>query len=773
MKRLGWLISRYLVTTIAPYFVFSWLLLSVILFVQQASRYSDIFFSVNIPPELVWQLTVALLPNVIAFTCPMAMLVATIIGLTKMQGDSELVAIRAAGVGNLQITLPILLFGIVLSMFAFVVNFRGVPLAAALVRRVALQTAIKKLESPIEPGVFNSEVAGFTIYARDGDVETGRWTNIFIYSEDKASQTTRVITSRSGRIDTLDQTSELVLENANVITLPLTPGEGKYVTENIGDLRFAIKTTRADLIDKLSRSEVTSEEMGLQQLSEFAATATGQERIEAELIWQRRVLLSVTPLIFCLLGTVIVLRFNRGGRGFGILAALVVLIGFYLLAFLGEQLARLGLISVAIGGLIPIAGSAAVVIWFGLSRKMEMGTFLYEKVSPVFSKLRRPTNRIAIGNFFVDLTTGLRDFDIVRNLIKNYLLTLLFLASIFMIFTAFELWRFAGMIEGGTGMLLQYLFYLLPFVYIQISASAAMIATLSTYVIKSRNNEIVTWTSSGQSVYRLLLPCFLLAVLLGGINWVIQERLLPDANRRQESTRSLIRNKGVVPASKGRQWIAIGDRIYSFQSENSSNRISASDNEKGDGGPSGSLRDLVVFEFAPDGRRLQALYRGENAVWRDGKILFVGVVEESVLTGDRIRTTNVSNGELTESLSPLDELRVKPNQVNASILRRQIGSAESDIERRSVEVALHRKYSTLLLPFITVLFTAPFALSLSRKGKAAAIGYAVGLWLLFTGMSTIFDQFGLNGMLAPAAAVWTPPAFFAIVGVYLLTRVRT
>src|SRR5512141_1474568 len=111
MKRSGWLISKYLVQAIVPYFAFSWMLLSVILFVQQASRFSDIFFSVNIPSNLIWQLSAALIPNVIAFTCPMAILVGTIIGLSKMQGDSELVAIRAAGVGNLQITLPIILLG--------------------------------------------------------------------------------------------------------------------------------------------------------------------------------------------------------------------------------------------------------------------------------------------------------------------------------------------------------------------------------------------------------------------------------------------------------------------------------------------------------------------------------------------------------------------------------------------------------------------------------------------------------------------------------------
>lgn len=772
MKRLGWIISRYLVVTVAPYFIFSWLLLSVILFVQQASRYSDIFFSVNIPPKLVWQLTIALLPNVIAFTCPMAMLVATIIGLTKLQGDSELVAIRAAGIGNLQIALPIFIFGIILSAFAFTVNFRGVPIAAALVRRVALQTAIKKLESPIEPGVFNSEVAGFTIYARGGNVETGRWTDIFIYSEDRASGSIRLATSSSGRIDTLGQTSELVLESPRVTTLPLIPGAGKYVTENIGDLRLAIKTPRADLIESLSRSEVTAEEMGLQQLSEFAAAATGQERVEAELIWQRRVLLSVTPLIFCLLGTAIVLRFNRGGRGFGALAALFVLIGFYLLAFLGEQLARLNFISVSMGGLIPIAGSVVVVLWFAFSRKLELGSRAFEIVKNVLSKPRPRSNRITFGNFFVDLTTGLRDFDIVRNLVKNFFLTVFFLAVIFLIFTAFELWRFAAMVSGGTSLLIRYLVYLLPFVYIQISASAAMIATLSTYVVKSRNNEIVTWTSSGQSVYRLLLPCFLLAVLLGGINWVVQERVLPEANLLQESTRAIIRNKGLPPASKARQWAAVGDRIYSFELKAQNADISASDNETRPECP-GCLANLAVYQFAPGGHILQVLYRGEIGLWKSGVISFEGPVEETVLTGENIRSTIVTTMEIREASNPAEEIRVKPNQVNSFDLSRQMEVADSEIEKRNAEVALHKKYLTLILPLLTVLFTASFALNLSRKGKAASIGYAVGLWLLFTGASTIFEQFGLNGMLAPMIAVWTSPALFAIIGLYLLSRIRT
>jgi lipopolysaccharide export LptBFGC system permease protein LptF len=77
------------------------------------------------------------------------------------------------------------------------------------------------------------------------------------------------------------------------------------------------------------------------------------------------------------------------------------------------------------------------------------------------------------------------------------------------------------------------------------------------------------------------------------------------------------------------------------------------------------------------------------------------------------------------------------------------------------------------LPFVIALFTAPFALSLNRTGKAVTVGYAVGLWLLYTGVTNLFEQFGLSGFLSPTFAVYSPILIFSMLGVYLLTRVRT
>lgn len=789
--RLSWTISRYLIGAVVPYFIFAWVLLSVILFVQQASRFSDIFFSVNIPAVLIWQLTLALVPSVISFTCPMAVLVGVIIGLSKMQGDSEIVAIRAAGVGNAQITLPLLVLGIFLSSFAFAINLYGVPLAAAIVRKVAIQTAIYKLESPIEPGVFNTELAGYTVYVKDGDIDAGTWKNIFIHNEDEKAGTTRLITSTSGRIDTSGQSSELVLDNAAISTFTVTSEGEKYSSESIGEFRFAIKTRRGELIDKLSSSESSPEELGLTQLSNYAQTREGNERTEAQILWQRRIILSLTPIIFCLLGSAMILRFTGKGRGFGIFVALIALISYYLLAFLGEQLSRTGRVSVLAGSLIPISMSAFAIAWFHFGARL---TFLRgaprtaaAALARVRPRRRKPTKR----NVFVDLTTGLRDFDLLLDLLKYYFLTLSFLGAIFVIFTAFELWKFAGTMDGGIALLLRYLFNLSPFIYLQLAPSAAMVATLATYVIKSRQNEIVTWISAGQSTYRLLLPCFVLTVALGIVNWQIQERIAPAANQRQDELRSLIRSRGAAGASTGKFWVATDRRIYSFairkgnsntaanaQSTNTKRLNSASDNVTRASSQicsttSCSVTDLTAYEFADRGTKLQSVYRSSLAAW-DGKRITMGPdAVKSILGEGKVRTVSAAGGELTETANPFVEIRTKPSHLTTAETRFQLEHTESEIGRRLLAVALDKKHTTIVLPFIIALFTAPFALSLSRKGKVITVGYAVGLWLIFTAATSVFEQLGGSGFLTSGVAVWSPLVLFSLLGVYLLSRVKT
>jgi len=760
MKRISWLISKYLLQAVLPYFIFSWLLTSVILFVQQAGRYSDILFNANIPKNLIWQLTLALVPNIVAFTCPMALLIGVIIGLTRMQGDSEFVAIRGAGVGNFQILLPVVLLGFVLSLFTFFINLNGVPLAARLIRKVALQTALYKLESPIEPGVFNTEINGYTIYVKDGDVEKGTWKNIFIFFENKDDKTLRLITSKEGRIDSKGETSELVLENANVNTISTEKNAEKLVSETIGQIRLTIKTKRSEITERLGKSEETPEELGLSDLAALAETKTGREKTEAQILWQRRIILSITPLIFAVLGVALVLRFNRGGRGFGIFLALFSLLLHYLLTLIGEQLARTNQISVLTAGLIPIAASVFFIVWFFQTKRIFASISLTKRFGrQSFKTVSHNHERKFKSNFYLNFSTGILDFDIVRNLVKYFLLTFVFLTFIYTIFTAFELWKFAGEIDGGFFLLLRYLFYLLPFVYIQLAPSALMIATLATFVIKSRQNEIVTWTAAGRSVYRLLLPCFVVMIFAGFVNWQFQEKILPKANRTQDELRAQIRGRGVLAGRQGRFWMADESRIYSFEFEPN--------------GAGRQVKNLSVYEFSADRAKLLSIYKTPSAEWSKEKIKFSNDARETVWSDGKVFNREVPNLEISQNINPFNSFYEKPSHLNARQTKELSETSDSEVERKNYEVALEKKNTTPFLPFVITLFTAPLALSLSRKGRVVTVGYAVGIWLLFVGTNTIFEQFGLNGFISPSIAIWSPLIFFTIVGVYLLTKVKT
>ncbi len=53
------------------------------------------------------------------------------------------------------------------------------------------------------------------------------------------------------------------------------------------------------------------------------------------------------------------------------------------------------------------------------------------------------------------------------------------------------------------------------------------------------------------------------------------------------------------------------------------------------------------------------------------------------------------------------------------------------------------------------------------------VGLAIGVWLVFMGLSNTFEQLGISGQLSAKLAVWNPLILFSILGAYLLSRVRT
>src|SRR5215510_15048864 len=61
-------------------------------------------------PE-IWAISIAILPNVLTFTIPMAVLVGILTGFGRMSSDSEPIAFRASGLSILRLLPSVLVLG--------------------------------------------------------------------------------------------------------------------------------------------------------------------------------------------------------------------------------------------------------------------------------------------------------------------------------------------------------------------------------------------------------------------------------------------------------------------------------------------------------------------------------------------------------------------------------------------------------------------------------------------------------------------------------------
>ena len=430
----------------APYIILSLLLLTAVLVAQQASRVAELVIYTDLPLSLIGSIGVALLPGALTFSIPLATLAGIIVGFARMGSDSEIVAMRAAGVGSWTMIWPALLIGLVFTGATTYLHLKEAPEAARDLERIMLQGALAKLDSPVEPRTFNT-LPRFVIYVRDGNKELGTWGRVFIF-EQRDKGVTKVYTARSGRIDSSGEQSELVLTDVLSTTFAGAEAEGQpkasadvpfagdgpnsYAVDSYNQLRFSINTGRAGLVQRLNQRDTNADSMDWADLGERAASGTPEQQKEAIRILNRRAALSLAPLFFSLLAATLGLRIRRGGRSIGVLLALIVVIIYYLVSLLGESLARVGTVSPYIG---PWLGTVFILALSLLFLFVKRVPFI-SRVS-ILSRRSKPaepaakTGKASHRGFSALGFPNLMDATLFRSLAVSFIVCFIALAAIF------------------------------------------------------------------------------------------------------------------------------------------------------------------------------------------------------------------------------------------------------------------------------------------------------------------------------------------------------
>jgi lipopolysaccharide export system permease protein len=310
-----------------------------------------------------------LFPMLTAYTIPVALLFGTALAIRRRVSDSEVLAMRACGLGVRSLVFPALLVGAVASALSFWLLLRVEHEA----RRdlISLFNAVATRGAILQAGDFRS-IGNRVIYVAERHRDN-RLEGVMI--SDNSQDPPFLIFAEDGRMSLDESSARLHLElgQGELHIAPKDLREDRYRRVLFGSFDYSLDVTR--LLTGEARP-VRPKQMTLPELRQVVARARAgdplrelkkREPVLYELEIARRFALPVVPLLFAVAAVPLALRGRRGSRAWGPGACTALAFGFYAVLTLLQYLARQHQLAPALAFWIPN------VLLLGLSLQLLRG----------------------------------------------------------------------------------------------------------------------------------------------------------------------------------------------------------------------------------------------------------------------------------------------------------------------------------------------------------------------------------------------------------------
>jgi LPS export ABC transporter permease LptF/LPS export ABC transporter permease LptG len=788
-------IDRYLIRSFLTPFAIALTIFTFIQLVPFLVRLVEPLIAKGVPTPTILRAMATLLPSVLAITIPMSLLVALLIGLGRLSGDREWVALQSCGVSAFRLIRPVAFVSIVAWALTSWVLIWGVPNANQAYREITFGIAAERAEGEVRPRVFFENLPKSVLYVRDVPTTGGGWDDVFL--ADTANPDSPVIyLARHGRmvLDRIKRTVELVLEDGtqhqsqagqpedysvvrferlvlNVDPSQIFPTEGPEK----GDNEMTVAELRASIADRITKG-----------LSTHNPTMAIQKKFS----------IPVACLVFGLLALVLGLTTRRDGGMASFAVGVGVIFAYYVLMWTSQSAAKGGQVPawlamwipnivLVVPGIVALLargpwsrrwGRVALVVRLTFARVWSPGTLgrLSRRLGAAMAARRRTARaQTSMGGWRPSrLMPSLLDAYVAKLYLRIAGLSFVALMGIFYISTFIDLSDklFKGKTTGAG--LLRYMYYASPqFIYYCIPIGI-LIAGLVTVGLLTRSSELIVMRACGISLYRSALPLVLLALGASVLLFFFDDNVLAYSNRKAEALRHEIRVGSPRTFDVlNRQWIVGREgEIYNYAFYDTTNF---------------QLNNFSVFKFAPKAWRLQARtfyrsvrYSGAPTTGQEPKVTWDArdgwTREFDRQVEARGFRTAVSSPLALEPPNYFATEQPDADRMTYRDLRYYIAELRaSGFNVVKYEVALHRKLS---FPWVTVIMTLiaiPFAVTTGRKGAMYGIGLGVALALAYWVATSVFIAIGQGGAIAPVLAAWAPNLLFGAFAAYLLLTVRT
>jgi len=353
-------INTYIIREIAATTVMGICLFTVLVLISRILRLADMVLNKGVPLTDIGLLFLYTMASYLVLTIPFSFLMAILIAFGRLSADSEIVAMKASGIGLAQMLRPTLTLasGIVL-ITALMSNYLA-PASNNAFRNKLFEIASSKASIGIQPQVFNSDFDDIVLYTAAMDDQTGILSGLFI-SDERLKTDPAIISAHNGQIisDTKRKTLTLHLEEGSIHRESLVDGEKAYQV-----IAFQTYDVNLDLGGAMTQTRQQYKKLNqLSSIELIKGRNTQDDRIhrlryEVELL--DRLILPLTPLLFALIGVPLGIQSTRSGRGGGFAIGLVIFLVYYVLYSLNKNLTlKLGITSLSM--LLP----PSIFLFFG------------------------------------------------------------------------------------------------------------------------------------------------------------------------------------------------------------------------------------------------------------------------------------------------------------------------------------------------------------------------------------------------------------------------
>ena len=777
------ILTRYILGEILSHTLIGCALFTFILFLRDLPHILEMIVRNSSTFTNVVQIFLFTLPNTFRVTIPMAVLVGVLLGLSRLAADSEIIAMRASGMGIGYFVRVASIVAIAGTLIGLANSLYIAPRANQAILEMEQALATSQASFEIQPRIFVEEFKNFVLYVQDVRAGTGaaNWRQVFM--ADVTDPISPKITTATSATVANDNSQELLMrlrDGAEHETVAGLTDQYNIQTFSTTDRPLALSPQNEVHLGRMDTAIYAL------PMRELLAHTHGPDGKRYWIEFYNRFAYPSACLVLMLVGVPLGVASRRGGKSSGFVFTILLVFLYYFLSSTGVALGRQNKIPAFVAvwsANFLFAGAGLFLLW-----QMASGGGVLSAITGWFSRPPKPEEEkskslAAIGRFVTrfqqrpqrkserGVFPRILDEYVVREFLNTFFLVLAGFVMLMLVFTFFDLVGDILRNHIALSIVGEYLVNLTPDLLYNIAPLAVLIAVLVTFGVLNRNSELTAMKATGISLYRLVVPVVAIAATLSVSLFLFDQYYLPQANRRQEALRAVI--KGRPPQTflhPDQKWIfgqphaGEPSRIFYYQF------FDPDRNE---------FANLSLFEFDPTtfalSRRVFAarVYWDEaSGSWHFQKGWQRQIDGANVTAYDEFKETTFA--EVHEDPGYFKKENLQAQEMNFSQLDRYINDLrQSGFDTMRLRVALWHKLAYPLVAVVMAILGIPFALTMGRRGSLTGIAVAIGVALIYYIADGLFGALGNTNILPAVLAAWSSDLLFGLAGGYMLLRTPT